>query len=63
MSPQHFALLSIIFMIAFVLTFDRVHWRHNLTWRQWSRNLMSQDESEAILRILAAEAEADTRSL
>jgi len=57
-SPQHFALLSVIFMMGFVMTFDRMHWRHRFSWRHWSRNLMSAEESEAILRILAA-AEAE----
>jgi len=51
---EYSALLSIVFMIAFVLTFDRMHWRRQHRWPFWANNLMSQWESERLLRILAA---------
>jgi len=45
------ARLAVVFMMGFVIVFDRMHWRHH----HWPEmNLMSQDESERILRILAA---------
>ena len=52
LSPQFFARLSILFMMGFVIIFDRMHWRHKYGWLV--TNLMTQDESERILRILAA---------
>jgi hypothetical protein len=41
-------------MIGFVLVFDRMHWRRKYRWQSWSQQLMSQDESQRIMRILAA---------
>lgn len=46
-----FARLSVVFMIGFVALFDKMHWRH----RHWPEmNLMSQEDSQRILRILSA---------
>ena len=47
-----FARLSVVFMMGFVLMFDRLHWRHKHCWAE--NHLMTQDESNRILRILAA---------
>ena len=47
-----FARLSVVFMMGFVAVFDRMHWRHKQEWPELK--LMSQDETERILRILAA---------
>lgn len=51
---QYSALFSVVYMIGFVLVFDRFHWRRKYTWKFWAPNLMSQNESEQVLRILAA---------
>ena len=51
---QEFALLSIVYMMAFVMLFDRLHWRHH----SWSRFLMSRDDLDRIMRILEASDEA-----
>ena len=51
---QEFALLSIVFMIAFVMVFDRLHWRHH----SWSEYLMSKEDLDRIMRILEASNEA-----
>jgi hypothetical protein len=53
MQPQ-FALLSIVFMMAFVMMFDRIHWRRH----SWYRNLMSKEDLARIMRILEASNEA-----
>jgi len=53
-SPRYFALLSIVYMMAFVLLFDRMHWRRRFAWQTWSGNLVPQSEMERILKILAA---------
>jgi hypothetical protein len=55
--PQYFALLSIVFMMGFVLVFDRLHWRRRFLWPVWSGNLMSQAESEQLMKIVAASSE------
>jgi hypothetical protein len=55
LEPAFFARLSIVFMMGFVVLFDRVHWRHKYGWQV--ANLMTQDESQQILRILAASQE------
>jgi hypothetical protein len=52
LEPDLFARLSIVFMMAFVLVFDRMHWRHKYGWQ--AAKLMTQDESHRILQILAA---------
>lgn len=51
---QYSALFSIVYMIGFVLVFDRFHWRRKYSWKFWAPNLMTQGESEQLLRILAA---------
>ena len=51
---EYSALLSIVFMISFVVVFDGMHWRRRHVWQSWAGNLMTPDESERILRILAA---------
>jgi hypothetical protein len=51
---QYSALLSVVFMMGYVLVFDRMHWRRKYSWQFWSRHLMTQEESERIVRILAA---------
>jgi len=51
---QYSSLLSVVFMIGFVLVFDGMHWHRKHSWQFWASNLMTQDESERILRILAA---------
>jgi len=53
MMAQHFALLSLVFMMAFVFLFDRIHWR-NTTRRLWQVELFSQDEMEQLLKIASA---------
>ena len=50
--PEFFARLSVVFMMAFVIIFDRLHWRHKYGWL--ATNLMTQGESQSLLRILAA---------
>jgi len=47
-----YARLSVVFMMGFVMIFDRMHWRHKHCWAE--SHLMTQDESQKILRILAA---------
>lgn len=49
---QFFSLLSVVFMMGFVLCFDRTHWRHKHGWQ--FANLMTQDELQRVSRILAA---------
>ena len=51
---QEFALLSIVFMIAFVMMFDRIHWRRH----SWAQYLMSREDLDRIMRILEASNEA-----
>ena len=51
---ESFALFSIVYRMGFVLVFDRMHWRRKHCWQFWAPHLMSQDESEQILRILQA---------
>jgi len=50
---EQFALLSIVFMMGFVMVFDRMHWRRKSSWF-WTNNLMTQDDLNQILRILDA---------
>ena len=59
LEPQLFARLSIVFMMSFVIVFDRMHWRHKYGWQ--ATNLMTQEESERILRILAASHDERTK--
>ena len=51
---QQFALLSIVYMMGFVMVFDRIHWRRH----SWSRNLMSKEDVARIMRILEASQDA-----
>lgn len=51
---HEFALLSIVYMMAFVMVFDRIHWRRHT----WSRLLMSREDVDRIMRILDASSEA-----
>jgi hypothetical protein len=55
---QYSALYSVVYMMGFVLVFDRFHWRRKYSWKFWAPNLMSRRESEQILRILAASRES-----
>jgi hypothetical protein len=49
-----FARLSVVYMIAFMILFDKMHWRR----KHWQEtHLLSQDDSQRLLRILAATAE------
>ena len=52
---HEFALLSIVFMMAFVMVFDRIHSRRHYS---WFRNLMSTEDVDRIMRILEASNEA-----
>jgi hypothetical protein len=54
---EQFALLSIVFMMGFVMVFDRMHWRHKNSWF-WMKNLMTQDDLNRIIRILEASQES-----
>jgi len=54
---QQFALLAIVFMMGFVMVFDRMHWRHQNRWF-WTKNLMTQDDLDRIMRILEASEES-----
>ena len=49
-----FALLSLVYMMTFVILFDRVHYKRKLS--DWLRggNLMSRDELERIQAIWSA---------
>ena len=56
---EFFARLSIVFMMGFVFVFDGMHWRRKFGWQ--SANLMTQDESERLLKILAATRDDESR--
>ena len=49
-----FALLSLIYMISFVILFDRVHHKHKLTNWLCGSNLMSNDDLARIQAIWSA---------
>jgi len=53
---QQFALLSVVFMMGFVMVFDRIHRRHKFTWF-FTTNLMTRDDLNRIMRILEASQE------
>jgi hypothetical protein len=53
---EQFALLSVVFMMGFVMVFDRMHWRRKNTWF-WKKNLMTQEDLDRIMRILEASQE------
>ena len=52
--PYPYALLSVVYMMSFVLLFDRVHFKNKLG--KWLRggNLMSREELDQIQAIWAA---------
>ena len=50
---HHFALLSLIFMMSFVMVFDKVHWRKKIS-RFLSSNLLDQDEVTQLQAIWSA---------
>ena len=52
LQAEMFARLSIVFMMGFVVVFDRMHWRHKYGWQ--AAHLMTQTELQRILQILAA---------
>jgi len=54
---QYSALLSIVYMMVFVLLFDRVRWRKDQDGR-WSVHLFSPDELERLVQIWSACDEA-----
>ncbi|MCU1235530.1 MAG: hypothetical protein JWP63_3497 [Candidatus Solibacter sp.] len=49
-----YALLSLIYMISFVIIFDRFHYKRKLTNWLCGSNLMDEGELERIQAILAA---------
>ena len=51
---SHYALLSIVYMIGFVLLFDRVHFKNKLVAWLKGGNLMSRDELDQLQAIWAA---------
>ena len=58
LGPELFARLSVVFMMGFVIVFDRLHWRRKYGWL--AANLMTQYDSQRLLRILmASQAEKD----
>lgn len=54
---HHFALLSLIFMMSFVMVFDKAHWRRSIS-RFLSANLLSQDEVTQLQAIWSASQES-----
>ena len=51
---DHFALLSLVYSIGFVLLFDRLHYRHKLAGWLRGLNLMSRDELDRVQAIWLA---------
>jgi len=51
--PPNFALLSIVYMIAFVALFDKVHVRYFVS-RFCAKSLLRAEETDRILLILSA---------
>jgi hypothetical protein len=49
---HHFALFSLVFMMAFLMLFDKIHARHLIG--RWSINLFSRDELDRIMLIMSA---------
>jgi hypothetical protein len=49
-----YALLSIVYMMSFVILFDRVHFRNKLTSWLLGGNLMSQQETDQLQAIWSA---------
>jgi hypothetical protein len=56
--PNNSALLSIVFMMSFVLLFDAVHWRKRITRVFCSSHLLGQDELNRLATIWSACQEA-----
>jgi hypothetical protein len=50
---HYYALLSMVYMMIFVMLFDRTHWRNKLC-RFMSGNLLGQDEVTRLQAIWAA---------
>jgi len=54
---QFCALISIVFMMSFVMVFDRIHWRH-IHRRLFPIDLLSTDELDRLQMIMSACREA-----
>lgn len=50
---RYYALLSIVFMMAFVMVFDKAH-LERCNARFWKTGLLSRQEVDQLLRILSA---------
>jgi hypothetical protein len=50
---QYFALLSIVFMMGFVMVFDKVHLKRR-NGRFWETGVLSRQEVDRLIRILSA---------
>jgi hypothetical protein len=50
---RYFALLSIVFMMGFVMMFDKVHFERRNS-RFWNTGLLSRQEVDRLVRILSA---------
>jgi hypothetical protein len=53
MIERYFALLSIVFMMAFVMVFDKAHFERRNA-RFWRTGLLSRQEVDQLVRILSA---------
>ena len=51
---SHYALLSIVYMMSFVLLFDRVHFKNKLVAWLNGGNLLSRDDLDQLQAIWAA---------
>ena len=58
MTTPQFALLSLVYMISFVLMFDRLRYRHKLGDWLCGANLMNGEELKRIMAIWSACAES-----
>ena len=54
MTNTQFALLGLVYMISFVLVFDRVRYKHKLSEWLCGSNLLNGDELKRILAIWTA---------
>ena len=54
MMSTQFALLSLVYMISFVVVFDRVRYKHKLSEWLCGANLMKGDELKRIMNIWTA---------
>jgi hypothetical protein len=50
---QYYALLSIVFMMSFVMVFDKAH-LEKCNARFWKTRLMSREEVDRLLKVLSA---------